>query len=118
MDVYQPERRHPKGQARERYAARQRKAMVRRSGEPAEPELIAEKPVMSRAPNDPGRVNSEVLKGQALVWTRDALWYVQHKPIILVAIALVIVAIIGTYLGTHVFGGRVFPNVWALNTNL
>src|SRR4051794_38340293 len=118
MDVYQPERRHPKGQARERYAARQRKEMVRRSSDPAEPELVAEKPVMSRAPYDPGRVNSEVLKGRALVLTRDTLWYVQHKPIILISIIVLIVAIIGVFLGTHILGGRVFPNVWALNTNL
>jgi len=119
MDVYQPERRHPKGQARERYAARQRKEMVRRSTDAAaEPELVAEKPVMSRAPYDPGRVNSEVLKGRALVLTRDTLWYVQHKPIILISIVAVIIAAIGIFLGTHILGGRVFPNVWALNTNL
>ena len=119
MDVYQPERRHPKGQARERYAARQRKEMVRRSSTgPAEPELIAEKPVMSRAPTDPGRVNSEVMKGRALVLTRDALWYVQHKRIIPVTFFAAVFAIVGIYLGTHLLGARVFPNVWALNVNL
>src|SRR4051794_11268960 len=99
MDVYQPERRHPKGQARERYAARQRKEMVRRSTDPAEPELVAEKPVMSRAPYDPGRVNSEVMKGRALVFPRDALGSVRHKPIILISIVGVIIAIIGLFLG-------------------
>ena len=60
-----------------------------------------------------------MLKGRALVFTRDALWYVQHNTYhpdrhhrrwsSL---------IIGLFLGTHVFGGRIFPNVWALNTNL
>ncbi len=117
MEVYQPERRHqPRGQARERYAARLRKQMVTRST-PA-PEAVLEKPVMSRAPRDPGRVNSEVLKGRAVIVTRDLLWYVRHKPIILFGMVGVVVALIGLFLGTHIFGGRVFPNVWALNIDV
>ncbi len=113
MEVYQPERRQ-RGQARERHAARQRKVMVTRS----EPEVAVEKPVMSRAPYDPGLLNSEIVKGRALVVTRDALWYVRHNRIILAAIILLVVALIGLFLGSHILGGRLFPNVWALNTNL
>ncbi|MFN8564729.1 MAG: L,D-transpeptidase family protein [Anaerolineae bacterium] len=73
---------------------------------------------MSRAPVDPGRVNSRVLQGRAVVLSRDALWYIYHNPIILLALIGLIVALIGLFLGTHVFGGRIFPNVWALNVNL
>ncbi len=116
MEVYQPERRQ-RGQARERYAARQRKQMVKQRS-PSAPEVTAEKPIMSRAPYDPGRVNSQVLKGRALVVTRDVLWHVHHNTFIMTGILALVVALIGLFLGTHIFGGRVFPNVWALNTNL
>jgi LysM repeat protein len=111
MEVYQPERKR-KGQARERAAARQRKQMATRH------EQITEKPVMTRAPRDPGRVNPNVLRGHALVFTRDALWYLKHNTYILLAIVGLILLIVGVYLGTHVFGGRLFPNVWALNTSI
>ncbi|MCZ2097544.1 MAG: hypothetical protein LC121_15025 [Anaerolineae bacterium] len=94
--------------------------MVTRSapGTPSAPEAVIEKPVMSRAPYDPGRVNTKALQGRAVVVTRDTLWYIRHNPLILVAVIGVIVALIGLFLGTHVFGGRLFPNVWALNVNL
>ncbi|HVU11550.1 MAG TPA: L,D-transpeptidase family protein [Phototrophicaceae bacterium] len=120
MEVYQPERRSPRGQARERYAARQRKQMVtRHTDDPVVgEELVVERPVMSRAPTDPGRVNREVLKGRAVVASRDVLWYLKHNPLILIAIISVCVVLVGAYLGTHVFGDRVFPNVWALNVNI
>lgn len=113
MEVYQPERRQ-RGQARERHAARQRKEMVTRSA----PEVAVEKPVMSRAPYDPGLVNTEFVKGRAIVWTRDALWYVRHNRFVLLGLIALIVILSGTYLGSHIFGERLFPNVWALNTNL
>jgi LysM repeat protein len=97
--------------------------MVRRSAPGSEasidPELAAaERPVMSRAPYDPGRVNSEVMKGRALVFTRDALWYIRHNRLILLGLIAAVIAVIGFYLGSHVIGGRVFPNVWTLNVNL
>src|SRR5262249_12736411 len=113
MEVYQPERRQ-RGQARERHAARQRKEMVTRSA----PEVAVEKPVMSRAPHDPGLVNTEIVKGRALVWSRDALWYVKHNRLVLFALIAVVVALIGLFLGSHILGGRLFPNIWALNTSL
>jgi LysM repeat protein len=113
MDVYQPERKQ-RGQARERFAARQRKQMVSRSA----PEVAVEKPVMSRAPNDPALVNTEILKGRALVVGRDALWYINHNIYARLGLIALVVAIIGLFLGTHLVGGRLFPNVWALGTNL
>lgn len=113
MDVYQPERKQ-RGQARERFAARQRKQMVRRSA----PEVAVEKPVMSRAPNDPALVNTEILKGRALVVGRDALWYINHNIYARLGLIALVIAIIGLFLGTHLIGGRLFPNVWALGTNL
>lgn len=116
MEVYQPGRRQ-RGQARERYANRQRKQMVTRSA-PSAPEAVIEKPVMSRAPFDPGRVNSKVLQGRAVVVTRDTLWYIRHNPLVLIALIGAVVALIGLFLGTHVFGGRIFPNVWALGVNV
>src|SRR5215207_6520893 len=113
MDVYQPERKQ-RGQARERFAARQRKQMVTRSA----PEVAIEKPVMSRAPYDPGLVNTEVFKGRALVVVRDVLWYINHNVFARLGLIALIIVIIGLFLGTHLIGGRLFPNVWALNTNL
>lgn len=113
MDVYQPERKQ-RGQARERFAARQRKQMVSRSA----PEVAVEKPVMSRAPTDPALVNTEILKGRALVVGRDALWYINHNVYARLGLIALVVAIIGLFLGTHLVGGRLFPNVWALGTNL
>ncbi|MEP7293572.1 MAG: peptidoglycan binding domain-containing protein, partial [Chloroflexota bacterium] len=113
MEVYQPERRQ-RGQARERHAERQRKEMVTRSA----PEVALEKPVMSRAPYDPGLVNTEIVKGRALVISRDAFWYIQHNRLLLIGIIVAVIAVIGLFLGSHVFGGRLFGNVWALNTNL
>ena len=88
MEVYQPERRQL-GQARERHAARQRKEMVTRSA----PEVAVEKPIMSRAPYDPGLVNTEIVKGRALVWTRDAVWYVKHNRLVLFGLVAVVVAL-------------------------
>jgi lipoprotein-anchoring transpeptidase ErfK/SrfK len=113
MDVYQPERKQ-RGQARERFAARQRKQMVTRSA----PEVAIEKPVMSRAPYDPGLVNTEVFKGRALVVVRDVLWYINHNVFARLGLIALVVVIVGLFLGTHLIGGRLFPNVWALNTNL
>ncbi len=128
MEVYQPERRR-KGRARERYVARQARQMATRHVDPQDeeaqraalgyqPEFFDEKPVMSHAPYDPGRLNPEMLKGRALVFSRDALWYVQHNTYILLAMIAVVVLVIGLFLGTHVFGGRVFPNVWALGVDV
>jgi LysM repeat protein len=113
MEVYQPERKQ-RGQARERFAARQRKQMVTRSA----PEVAIEKPIMSRAPSDPGIVNTEVVKGRLLVVSRDALWYVRHNRFVLFGLIALIIALVGVFLGTHLIGGRLFANVWALNVNL
>ena len=128
MEVYQPERRR-KGRARERYVARQAKQMATRRVDPQdeeaqqaalgyEPEFFDEQPVMSHAPYDPGRFNSEMLKGRALVVSRDALWYLQHNTYALIGLIGVVVIVVGLFLGTHVFGGRVFPNVWSMGVNL
>ncbi len=128
MEVYQPERRR-KGRARERYAARQAKQMATRRADPQdeaaqraapgyEQEFFDEQPVMSHAPYDPGRLNPEMLKGRALVLSRDALWYIQHNTYVLVGLVGLVVLVVGLFLGTHVFGGRVFPNVWSLGVDL
>lgn len=130
MDVYQPERKQ-RGAARERNASRLRKQMVKQHdprsaprGTPAiaveRPPLLidAERPIMSRAPTDPGAVNSEVLKGRALVITRDVFWYIRHNTIIWVSMIALVILAIGLFLGSHILGGRVFPNVWSLGVNL
>jgi LysM repeat protein len=114
MDVYQPERRR-KGRARERYAARQVKQMVTRRDAP---EVIEETPVMTRAPYDPGRFSAEILKGRALVASRDAVWYLRHNTYVLIGVIGLIVAVAGLFLGVHLIGGRIFPNVWALGVNI
>ncbi len=114
MDVYQPERRR-KGRARERYAARQVKQMASRR---EAPEVIEETPVMTRAPYDPGRFSPEIFKGRALVASRDAVWYLRHNTYALLGLIGLMVAVVGLFLGVHVIGGRIFPNVWALGANI
>ena len=110
-------------------SARQTKQMATRRVDPQdeeaqhaalgyEPEFFDEKPVMSHAPYDPGRFNPAMLKGRALVVSRDALWYVQHNTYILIGLIGLVVLVVGLFLGTHVFGGRVFPNVWSLGVDV
>lgn len=123
MDIYQPDRRQ-RGRARERNAARQRKQMaVRRnpvttSGDPGEEALIPERPVMSRSPYEPGKYDTEVLKGRALIMLRDAAWYLRRNRLLLVGIALLPFVLFAIYYGAHVFGNRILPNVWVMGRDI
>ncbi len=45
---------------------------------------------------------------------RDALWYVTHTPQLLFGLIAVAVLIFLIFIGSHVFSGRIFPNIWAL----
>lgn len=77
-----------------------------------------EAPVMSRAPYEPRGIDGEVLKGRALVLLRDGAWYLRQNRLLLVGAALLPVLLAAFYIGIHVFGDRVFPNVWALGQNI
>ena len=47
---------------------------------------------------------------------QDAWWYLRNTPILAVAIAVVIGVVFLLFVGSHVFQGRIFPNVWAFGT--
>lgn len=49
---------------------------------------------------------------------RDFLWKARQDIRIPLAGIAMIVLIAGLYVGTHVFGQRIFPNVWALGLNV
>ncbi|MCK6577578.1 MAG: peptidoglycan binding domain-containing protein [Anaerolineae bacterium] len=119
MDIYQPDRRR-KGRARERSAARQRKQMVvRQTTKPQDADTVPiERPVMSRAPYEPGTFDTEVFKGRAVVMLRDGWWYVSQNRLIMVGIALLPVLLVALYLGSFILGNRVFPNVWVLGRDI
>lgn len=49
---------------------------------------------------------------------RDAWWYALHRPYAARALALGLLGLFILFVATHLIGGRLFPNVWALDTNL
>ncbi len=122
MDIYQPNRK-ARGRARERHASRRGNAMVTRSAAPNSIDdnntpLIAETPVMSRAPRTITADNLEVWKGRALVFTRDAAWYARRSPWVWGSAIAAVLLLIALFFGHYITGARVYPNVWALETDL
>ncbi|MEP7293428.1 MAG: hypothetical protein ABI835_16710, partial [Chloroflexota bacterium] len=111
MDIYQPDRRR-KGRARERYAERQQRKMA----VPTSTALPDEKPITTRAPQEPRRTTA--LVGRAHVLLRDLVWHTRNNHLILYGIVVAAVAAMLLWLGSFVIGGRIFPNVWALGVNL
>ena len=113
MDIYQPEERRRKGRARERHAARQQRHVTAPTTTPT---FAGERPVMSRSPQEPSRSAEWV--GRANIFVRDLLWHTRNKPVVLAGIFAVIALAGLLWVGSFVFGGRIFPNVWALGLNI
>src|SRR5574338_2669 len=81
MDVYQPERKR-RGRARERNSARQRRMAV-----PLNNTLLDdEKPITTRAPQDPGYL-PEVVR-RVHIAARDVAWYARSSRLILAGITV------------------------------
>jgi LysM repeat protein len=104
MDVYEPGTRR-KNRARERYMARKQRS------EGAETWLKGV-PRINLPAVQTGRLD------RAGLIARDALWYVTHTPYIPLIAVVICAALFGVFTATHVLGGRIFPNVWALGVNL
>ncbi len=88
-----------KGSARARHAARQR----RRSA-------TTEKSSQSKASS----VWWERIK---LLW-RDIWWNVTHRPQLIKMLGFVCVIVLGLFVASHVFAGRIFPGVWSMGVYL
>ncbi len=112
MDVYQPERRR-KSRARERYAARQQNRMAVPLKESLPDE---EKPILTRAPYEPGVVPAIIGRGHLLL--RDGIWHLRNNRLLLIGLIAAVVAVTAIFLGSNLLSGRIFPNVWALGVNL
>ncbi|MFN8375781.1 MAG: L,D-transpeptidase family protein [Anaerolineae bacterium] len=105
MDTLEPRRKRG-GRARERQATRQRRRedfAVLRSDVPSV---------------DLSGVKSSELTKRALVVLNDLRWYLLHKPKIWQVAAVVFGVLFLMFAGTHLLGGRTFPNVWSLDANI
>lgn len=61
----------------------------------------------------------EMRLGERLSWAlRDGLWYVRHTPALWFGLIGLVGVLFVVFVATHVFNGRVFPNVWAAGVNL
>ncbi len=69
-----------------------------------------------RPPQAPFRVDS--WRDRIQLIGRDAAWYALHRPYLAQGIGLLLVGLFVVYILSHVFTGRVFPNVWAAGVNL
>jgi LysM repeat protein len=101
MNVYEPGQKR-RNKARERYASRQSKG----GGMATSPSWRDKLPNVSL----PG-VNAEG-RQRAGIFVRDLLWYLTHTPQILLGVLVVALVVFAFYAGSHLMGGRIFPNVW------
>jgi LysM repeat protein len=69
-----------------------------------------------RRPEAP--VNASAWQVRLRLLLQDAWWYTLHRPYVLRAIMLVLVGLFGVYILSHLAGGLVFPNVYALGVPL
>jgi LysM repeat protein len=49
---------------------------------------------------------------------RDILWYVTHTRTVLFSVAAILGVVFVLFAASHLFNGRIFPNVWAAGVNL
>ncbi len=110
MDTYGSRRNSPK-RARERQMVRQR----RREGLSAVGEQLSQRARESGVRMPP--VRGDWMR-RARLFASDLLWYVTHSPQILLGLAGIGLVIFLIFVGSHVFTGRIFPNVWALGVHL
>lgn len=110
MDTYGSRRNSPK-RARERQMVRQR----RREGLSAAGEQFSQRARESGVRLPPLRGD---WMNRARLFTSDLLWYVTHSPQIMLGLAGIGLVIFLIFAGSHVFTGRIFPNVWALGVHL
>ncbi|MBN8617344.1 MAG: L,D-transpeptidase family protein [Anaerolineae bacterium] len=108
MDGYNS-RRNQSSRARERQMARQRRSSTTAPLKEA---------ITGRLSGiDISRVNTgwHTRAGYVL---RDLAWYVTHTPIVMMGIGALAALLFVIFVATHLFQGRIFPNVWALGINI
>jgi hypothetical protein len=110
MDTYGSRRNSPK-RARERQMVRQR----RREGLSAIGEQFSQRARESGVRLPPMRSD---WMNRARLFVSDVFWYVTHSPQIMLGLAGIALVIFLIFVGSHVFTGRIFPNVWALGLHL
>ena len=108
MDAYEP-RRKQKSTARERQLARQRKRATM-----ATPTDGVLSPLTQLRLGE----NSIVWIRRVLLVLRDIWWYITHKPQVTKAVVGFVGVLLLLFVTTHVFAGRIFPNVWALGVHI
>ena len=118
MTAYDPRRNQRISRARERQMAREgrlNEAMaIPREEKIAPPE--EREPVGTTAQQS--RVDTEALKKRANLVMQDALWYARYKPSVWRWIAIVLIVGFAIFMGSYVFPGRIFPNVYAMGVPL
>lgn len=118
MTAYDPRRNQRISRARERQMAREgrlNEAMaIPREEKIAPPE--EREPVGTTAQQN--RIDTDALKKRANLVVQDALWYARYKPSVWRWTAIVVVVGFLLFMGSYVFPGRIFPNVYALGVPL
>lgn len=121
MDVYRNEKR--KNKARDRHQSRNHKPseMATMSRPEGERRLAANRkypPLRSYLTNLTIPGMSLQQQDRIRFWIQDAWWYVIHKSQVKRAIAALAVLAVAFYIGSHLIGGRTFPNVYSLGVPL
>ncbi len=107
MDDSFASRRKRGGRARERQERRkERVAMVTRRDETNRP--------LRRS--RPKTVNPWLERGRYFL--KDGWWYIRNTPVVVGGVAAAATLVMLLFIGSHLVQGRIFPNVWALGTNI
>jgi LysM repeat protein len=118
MDSYDTRKKARNNRARERQSAREQR---RRETAMATPRGAAFQERDEVQPLPKPSVNSaqfnDLRQGVSL-WLRDALWYIMHRPYFAQAALGIGVALFLVFTATHVFSGRIFPNVWVMGVHV
>ncbi|MCC6614503.1 MAG: L,D-transpeptidase family protein [Anaerolineae bacterium] len=110
MSSYNTEQK--RGRARDRIAARQR----RRTPMAVRSESISDTGVRERTRKVGGQWNARL--DNVRLFLAELWWRTTHTPQALYALGGILVLGFVIFVLSHVLGGRIFPNVWALGVNI
>lgn len=118
MTAYDPRHNQRMSRARERQMAR----VSRLNEAMAVPREAKTAPEEEREPvgttAQQARIDTEALRKRANLVMQDALWYARYRPSVWRWTAAVLIAGFLLFIGSYVFPGRIFPNVYALGVPL
>lgn len=121
MDSYDSRKKNRSNRARERQAAREQRRRETAMAVPrgaAFQERDETPPEVSPSRRTGSTTQFNDLRQSVSLWLRDALWYITHRPYFAQAALGIGVAIFLLFTASHVFGGRIFPNVWVLGVHV